>query len=45
MMRREKTRQPLSPRALEGVAFEVSRFGEIPKPTVIVRMKENGSPC
>jgi hypothetical protein len=23
--------------------FEVSRFGEKPKPTVIVRMKENGT--
>jgi hypothetical protein len=44
MMRREK-RQHFSPRALDGVAIKVSRFGEIPKPTVIVRMKENGSPC
>ena len=26
-------------------AIKVSRFGEIPKPTVTVRMKENGSTC
>ncbi|CAN0594821.1 unnamed protein product, partial [Ectocarpus sp. 12 AP-2014] len=37
----------LSPRALKTIVLlwflEVSRFGAKPKPTVIVRMKENGT--